>query len=111
MTPAARLSAAIEVLDAILLGQAPEMVLTNWGRANRFAGSGDRGAIRDLVEGWVSLGMMGTALNMPTTAYAVVYHIEIFILFAALIALGPLVRQPGGQLQQPPDLRLADFPG
>ena len=49
MTPAARLSAAIEVLDAILLGQAPEMVLTNWGRANRFAGSGDRGAIRDLV--------------------------------------------------------------
>jgi 16S rRNA (cytosine967-C5)-methyltransferase len=49
MTPAARLSAAIEVLDAILLGQAPEMVLTNWGRANRFAGSGDRAAIRDLV--------------------------------------------------------------
>ena len=49
MTPAARLSAAIEVLDAILLGQAPEMVLTNWGRANRFAGSGDRAAIRDRV--------------------------------------------------------------
>ena len=49
MTPAARISAAIEVLDAILMGQAPEFVLTNWGRANRFAGSGDRVAIRDLV--------------------------------------------------------------
>ena len=49
MTPAARISAAIEVLDAILMGQAPEFVLTNWGRANRFAGSGDRAAIRDLV--------------------------------------------------------------
>jgi len=49
MTPAARLSAAIEVLDAILGGHAPEVVLTNWGRANRFAGSGDRAAIRDLV--------------------------------------------------------------
>ena len=49
MTPAARLSAAIEVLDRILTGAAPEMVLTNWGRANRFAGSGDRAAIRDLV--------------------------------------------------------------
>jgi 16S rRNA (cytosine967-C5)-methyltransferase len=49
MTPAARLSAAIEVLDRILTGAAPEVVLTNWGRGNRFAGSGDRAAIRDLV--------------------------------------------------------------
>src|SRR3989338_11414956 len=49
MTPAARLSAAIEVLDRVLTGAAPEVVLTNWGRANRFAGSGDRAAIRDLV--------------------------------------------------------------
>lgn len=49
MTPAARLSSAIEVLDAILLGQNPEVVLTNWGRANRYAGSGDRAAIRDHV--------------------------------------------------------------
>ena len=69
------------------------------------------GAIRDLVDGWVNAGALGTALNVPTTAYAFVYHIEIFILFAALIALGPLVLQPGEQLQQPPDLRLADFPG
>ena len=69
------------------------------------------GAIRDLVAGWVSAGAFGTALNVPTTAYAFVYHIEIFILFAALVALGPLVRQPGEQIQQPPDLRLADFPG
>ena len=49
MTPAARISAAIDVLDQILLGQSAEFVLTNWGRANRFAGSGDRAAIRDLV--------------------------------------------------------------
>ena len=51
MTPAARLSAAIEVLDAILLGQAPEMVLTNWGRANRFAGqvTGPRSAIWSMM--------------------------------------------------------------
>ena len=49
MTPAARLSAAIEVLDRILAGGAVEPSLSNWGRANRFAGSGDRHAIRDLV--------------------------------------------------------------
>lgn len=49
MTPAARLSAAIEVLDRILAGQNAELALTNWGRASRFAGSGDRYAVRDLV--------------------------------------------------------------
>ncbi len=49
MTPAAHLSAAIEVLDRILAGGPVEQSLTNWGRANRFAGSGDRRAIRDLV--------------------------------------------------------------
>jgi 16S rRNA (cytosine967-C5)-methyltransferase len=49
MTPPARVSAAIEVLDLILSGTAPEVALTNWGRANRYAGSGDRGAIRDHV--------------------------------------------------------------
>ena len=49
MTPAARLSAAIEILDRILAGSAAEPALTSWGRANRFAGSGDRHALRDLV--------------------------------------------------------------
>jgi 16S rRNA (cytosine967-C5)-methyltransferase len=49
VTPAARLSAAIEVLDRWLAGQSAEQVLTNWGRASRYAGSGDRLAVRDLV--------------------------------------------------------------
>lgn len=49
MIPAARLSAAIEVLDAIFAGQTAETALTAWGRAHRFAGAGDRYAIRDLV--------------------------------------------------------------
>lgn len=49
MTPAARLSAAIEILDDILAGAPAERTLTNWARAHRFAGSGDRAAIRDHV--------------------------------------------------------------
>ena len=49
MTPAARIQAAIEILDLALGGQAAEAVLTNWARNNRFAGSSDRAAIRDLV--------------------------------------------------------------
>ena len=53
MTPGARLSAAIEVLDRVLAGAALEQALVNWGRANRYAGSGDRHAVRDLVfEAW-----------------------------------------------------------
>ena len=49
MTPAARVAAAIEVLDAWLGGTALERALTNWARAHRFAGSKDRAAIRDHV--------------------------------------------------------------
>ncbi len=49
MTPAARLSAAISILDRVLAGTPAEQALTNWGRGSRFAGSGDRAAVRDLV--------------------------------------------------------------
>lgn len=49
MTPGARVAAAIEVLDDILAGAAPEKALTGWGRSHRFAGSKDRAAIRDHV--------------------------------------------------------------
>src|SRR5690606_7727864 len=49
MTPAARADAAIAILDRILAGQAAEAALIGWARASRFAGSGDRAAVRDLV--------------------------------------------------------------
>lgn len=49
MTPGARAAAAIAVLERVLAGQPAEVVLTNWGRANRYAGSGDRAAVRDIV--------------------------------------------------------------
>jgi 16S rRNA (cytosine967-C5)-methyltransferase len=49
MTPGARAAAAIQVLDRWVSGSPVEQALTNWGRASRFAGSGDRAAVRDLV--------------------------------------------------------------
>lgn len=49
MTPAARVQAAIEVLDRVLAGEAAEKALTGWARASRFAGSKDRAAVRDHV--------------------------------------------------------------
>ena len=50
MTPAARLSAAIELVDTIETQRIPAAkALKEWGTAHRFAGSGDRAAIAGLV--------------------------------------------------------------
>ncbi|MBR0716434.1 RsmB/NOP family class I SAM-dependent RNA methyltransferase [Bradyrhizobium liaoningense] len=50
MTPAARLSAAIELIDTIETQRVPAAkALKEWGTAHRFAGSGDRAAIAGLV--------------------------------------------------------------
>jgi 16S rRNA (cytosine967-C5)-methyltransferase len=49
VTPAARLTAAAQVLDQILAGEPAEKALIGWARRSRFAGSGDRAALRDLV--------------------------------------------------------------
>lgn len=49
MIPAARLQAAIEILDDIAAGKAAEQALTGWARRSRFAGSKDRAAVRDHV--------------------------------------------------------------
>src|SRR6516165_5635207 len=50
MTPAARLSAAIELIDTIEAERAPAAkALKDWGISHRFAGSGDRAAIAGLV--------------------------------------------------------------
>jgi 16S rRNA (cytosine967-C5)-methyltransferase len=50
MTPAARLSAAIELIQTIESDRVPAaQALKEWGTAHRFAGSGDRAAISGLV--------------------------------------------------------------
>ncbi|HET7885137.1 MAG TPA: RsmB/NOP family class I SAM-dependent RNA methyltransferase [Bradyrhizobium sp.] len=50
MTPAARLSAAIELIETIDSDRVPAaQALKEWGTAHRFAGSGDRAAIAGLV--------------------------------------------------------------
>ncbi len=50
MTPAARVQAAIEIIDTILEnGFRAEPALKAWGHGNRYAGSKDRVAIRDHV--------------------------------------------------------------
>ena len=50
------------------------------------------GLICDAVNGLAAQGLLGQGLVGAATGYSVVYHIEIALLFATLIALGPLVR-------------------
>ena len=50
MTPAARLSAAIELIDTVDAQRIPAAkALKEWGTAHRYAGSGDRAAISGLI--------------------------------------------------------------
>ena len=54
MTPAARVQAAIEILDLIVAaagnqGAPADRIVSEWFRTRRFAGSGDRRAVRELV--------------------------------------------------------------
>ncbi len=54
MTPAARVQAAIDILDLVIAaargnGAPADRVVSDWFRTRRFAGSKDRRAVRDLV--------------------------------------------------------------
>jgi len=54
----------------------------------------------------------GAAMQSPAAAYGVVYHIEIMLLFAAILAIGPLARHaviPPKQAQE--RFGLAAHPG
>jgi len=70
------------------------------------------GALRDAVSGLATQGALGAVLDSPATGYSFVYHVEMLLLFATLIALGPLVRpsrDPGPVA--PSKFGLAEFPG
>lgn len=118
MTPGARIAAAIDCLDAILSGAPAEQVLTRWARGARYAGSGDRAAVRDHVfsglrqrrsAAWVGGGETGRALMVgvlqlegtdPATLFTGEGH-----------APAPLMPDEGGRaLDEAPDPVRADLP-
>ena len=70
MTPAARVQTSIELLDTIIeaaraKGAPADRILADWFRSNRFAGSKDRRAIRELV--YAAIRACGT---MPASGRA-----------------------------------------
>ena len=105
------LLSAMAMTDAFHAG----MVLGAWGAVQATA-SGIAmalgGVTRDVVGHLAEQGLLGEALVSPVTGYSVVFHIEMYMLFCVLIALGPLVsrkRQAG--LPQDNRFGLAELPG
>ena len=70
------------------------------------------GVLRDVATDLAARGALGPALTGPATGYGVVYHVELALLFATLVAIGPLVRSARTAPAQPSSrFGLAEFPG
>ena len=89
------------------------MALGAWGAVQATAGGlaiAGGAAVCNALGALAIAGSLGPALVSPATGYLFVYHIEIALLFGALIALGPLVRvrrsTPAGD-----GIGLAELPG
>ncbi len=94
------------------------LVLGTWGAVQATATGAAMalgGALRDAVAGLARSGALGEVLNSPVTGYSVVYHVEIYLLFVVLIALGPLLRRsrtaPPPAPATPTRFGLAEMPG
>lgn len=91
------------------------LALGAWGAVQASAagvgvalGGGLRDAIAALAEG----GLLGPALTSQVVGYAAVYHLEIALLFATLIAIGPLVQSTNeSDAMRSSSFGLAEFPG
>jgi BCD family chlorophyll transporter-like MFS transporter len=73
------------------------------------------GALRDVVASLGAQGALGPAMTGPGVGYSFVYHIEMYLLFATLAVIGPLVRASRGVRREEgagqAKFGLADLPG
>ncbi len=105
------------LIAAMALGRlgAAGLALGAWGAVQASANgvaTAIGGGIRDIVGALATRGALGEALTGPATGYQFVYHFEIALLFATLIALGPLARRAATCPPEAPAPRfgLAEFP-
>lgn len=69
------------------------------------------GVVRDGITSLAVHGSLGPVLTGASTGYSAVYQIEIVLLFATLVAIGPLVRSGAHSRQsETRDYELAEFP-
>ncbi|MGU3540606.1 BCD family MFS transporter [Methylobacterium sp. A54F] len=87
-------------LTASMAQAGPEdtgLALGAWGAVQASAAGlaiAASGIVRDVGSGLAVSGVLGEAMNDASIGYLIVYHIEIALLFATLVAIGPLVREP-----------------
>jgi BCD family chlorophyll transporter-like MFS transporter len=92
------------------------LALGAWGAAQATAAGiaiALGGALRDGIGALAADGALGPALTGPAVGYSFVYHLEIALLFATLVILGPLVRVgtlPPGPQDRDRRFGLADLP-
>ena len=110
----ATLTAAMAMPGSGVAGRG--LVLGAWGAAQATAAGLSialGGGLRDLVGSFAHSGKAGDVFDTPAIGYTFVYQVEIALLFATLIVLGPLVRtvilpsEPQGGTRK---VGIADFP-
>ncbi len=90
------------------------LALGAWGAVQATAmgmGIALGGFIRDIVGALAAHGALGPALTGAVTGYSFVYHLEIALLFSALVAIGPLVRSAAVGTRASRPFGLAELPG
>ena len=94
---------------AIVMAGGVTMLVISQASAGEVAGAFVPGA---LSEGAIGFAALGSVLQAPVTGYGFVYLIELALLLATLVVIGPLARRrarppPAGATR----FGLAEFPG
>ena len=94
------------------------LALGAWGAVQACSvglGLATGGIIRDLVGGLINSKAFGASFTDNALGYSIVYHLEIFFLFIALVAIGPFVRTMNSENEENSTkhkkLGLAELPG
>ncbi|MFN5446590.1 MAG: BCD family MFS transporter [bacterium] len=96
-------------------GEDAGLALGAWGAVQATAGGASvalGGVLKDVIGALATAGWLGESLMSPVTGYSFVYHIEMYLLFGVLVAIGPLVRNDARPTSsQDQKFGLADLPG
>lgn len=97
------------------VGDSAGMALGAWGAVQATAAGAAvaaGGLVKDLIGTLAQAGQLGESLVSPVTGYSFVYHVEMFLLFAVLVAIGPLARRLRAAHPAPQrKFGLAELPG
>jgi MFS transporter, BCD family, chlorophyll transporter len=104
------LTAAMSLDEA----QSNGLVIGAWGSVQATAAGlavAAGAALKDIVSTIAATGALGSVAQTPAAGYGVVYLIEIALLFATLVALGPVVGSVRGAVRRKQPLGFAELPG